>query len=264
MAIPKIIHYVWCGTAPIPEQDQKYIEGWQKLNPDFKIKRWSEKDIDLDKYPLVRKALNEHRWALAADIIRMYAVYTEGGFYLDTDVELLKPLSDLTQYDAVAGWEANYWFTTAAFGACKKSPWIGKILRRYELADPRQKITTNTFLKTVHSPSVYAQDFWPLKLDGQTRVYDASATTRGVATAGTLAVFSREYFSPKHYMTGRDERTKKTIAYHHYASTWHTRIEAFKNFASRSGYRVLGPHNFARLERRFNRKLDRQIRKELP
>ena len=55
MAIPKVIHYVWCGTADLPEQDKKYIEGWQKLNPDFKIKRWSEKDIDLKKYPLVKK-----------------------------------------------------------------------------------------------------------------------------------------------------------------------------------------------------------------
>jgi hypothetical protein len=254
VAIPKIIHYVWCGTAPIPEQDQKYIEGWQKLNPDFVIKRWSEKDIDLKKYPLVKKALDEKRWALAADIIRMYAVYSEGGFYFDTDVELLKPLENLTKYDAVAGWESNFWFTTAAFGAKKHSPWIGKILKRYELASPRQKITTNTFLKTVHSPSVYAKDFWPLQLDGKTCVYGDDE----------FAVFSREYFSPKHYMTGKDERTENTIAYHHYASTWHTRVEAFKNFASRTGYRTLGPRNFAKLERQFNRKLERQIRKELP
>ena len=39
MAIPKIIHYVWVGKAPLPEDDLRYIEGWQKLNPDFKIKR---------------------------------------------------------------------------------------------------------------------------------------------------------------------------------------------------------------------------------
>lgn len=257
MAIPKVIHYVWCGTADMPAQDKKYIEGWQKLNPDFTIKRWSEKDIDLAKYPLVKKAIDEKRWALAADIIRMYAVYTEGGFYFDTDVELLKPLADLTQYDAVAGWEANFWFTTAAFGARKKSPWIGKILKRYELADPTQKITTDTFLKTVHSPSVYAKDFWPLRLDGETRVYESD-------DYGKLAVFAREYFSPKHYMTGRDERTENTIGYHHYASTWHTRVEAFKNFASRTGYKALGPRNFAKLERSYNCKLERKIRKELP
>ena len=256
MAIPKVIHYVWCGTKLLPKEDQEYIEGWQKLNPDFKIKRWSEKDIDLKKYPLVKKAIDEKRWALAADIIRMYAVYTEGGFYFDTDVELRKSLENLTQYDAVAGWEANFWFTTAAFGAAKKSPWIGKILKRYELADLKQKITTDTFLKTVHSPSVYAKDFWPLKLDGKTKTYESET--------GTLAVFAREYFSPKHYMTGKDESTENTIGYHHYASTWHTRIEAFKNFASRTGYKVLGQRNFARLERSYNRKLEHKIRKELP
>ena len=256
MAIPKIIHYVWVGTAPIPEQDQKYIEGWKKLNPDFEIRHWSEKDIDLKKYPLVKKALDEKRWALAADIIRMIAIYNEGGFYLDTDVELLKPLKPLTQYDAVAGWESNFWFTTASFGAKKHSPWIEKILKRYEIADTSKKITTNTFLRTVHSPSVYAKDFWPLQLDGQTKVYESDT--------GTLAVFAREYFSPKHYMTGKDCRNKNTIAYHHYASTWHTRIEAFKNFASKSGYKILGARNYAKLERSFNRKLERQIRKELP
>jgi mannosyltransferase OCH1-like enzyme len=252
VAIPKIIHYVWVGNeVPLPEDYLRYIEGWQKLNPDFKIKRWSEKDIDLKKYPLVKKAIDEKRWALAADIIRMYAVYEEGGFYLDTDVELLKPLGELTKYRGVAGWESNFWFTTAAFGAEKHSPWIGKVLKRYEFADIKKPITTDTFLKTVHSPSVYAQDFWPLKLDGETRVYNDE-----------FAVFSREYFSPKHYMTGKDESTENTIAFHHYASTWHTRIEAFKNFASRAGYKTLGPKNFAKLERQFNRKLEKQIRKE--
>lgn len=253
MAIPKIIHYVWVGTKLIPKRDQVFIEGWRRLNPGFKIKHWTEKDIDLKKYPLVKKAIDEKRWALAADIIRMYAVYTEGGFYFDTDVELRKSLAPLTKYKAVAGWESNFWFTTAAFGAEKHSPWIGKILKRYELADTSKNITTNTFLKTVHSPSVYAKDFWPLKLDGETRVYNDE-----------FAVFSREYFSPKHYMTGKDESTENTIAYHHYASTWHTRIEAFKNFVSRSGYKALGPKAYARLERRFNRRLEKQIRKELP
>ena len=164
MAIPKIIHYVWVGTKPIPKRDQVFIEGWRRLNPDFKIKHWTEKDIDLKKYPLVKKAIDEKRWALAADIIRMYAVYTEGGFYFDTDVELRKSLTPLTKYKAVAGWESNFWFTTAAFGAEKHSPWIGKILKRYELADTSQIITTNTFLKTVHSPSVYAKDFCRIML----------------------------------------------------------------------------------------------------
>jgi Mannosyltransferase OCH1 and related enzymes len=254
MAIPKKMHYVWVGSMPIPKRDQEYIAGWQKLNPDFELRRWTEQDIDLQKYPLVAKALREERWALASDIIRMYVIYEQGGIYMDTDIELLKPLEPLLKYDGFAGWESNFWFTTAIFGAKKHSPWIGKVLKRYELANPRQRITTDTFLKTVHSPSVYAKDIYGLELDGQTRVY----------ADGKFAVFATEYFSPKHYMTGKVNLTENTIAYHHYASTWHTRREAMKNELSRTGYKILGANGYAKLEKEFNKGLERKIRKELP
>lgn len=253
MSIPRTIHYVWLGDQPLPEEDQRYIEGWQKLNPDFKLRRWTEKDIDLKKYPLVKKALDEKRWAFAADIIRMYAVYEEGGIYLDTDIELLRPLDELLKYEAFACWESQFWFTTAAFGAKKHSPWIGKILKRYELGDPKQKINTDTFLKTVHSPSVYAKDIFDLELDGKTRVYNEKFLT-----------LSSDYFCPKHYMTGKMNKTKNTMAIHHYASTWHTLSERIKNAFVRRFYKILGAKNFAYFEQNFNKSLERKIRKELP
>ena len=139
MSIPRKIHYVWLGDQPLPPKDEEYIKEWQRLNPDFEIRRWTEKDIDLKKYPLVKKALDEKQWAFAADIIRMYAVYKEGGIYLDTDIELVKPLESLLKYKAFACFESNFWFTTAVFGAEKHSPWIGKILKRYELGNVKQK-----------------------------------------------------------------------------------------------------------------------------
>ena len=214
MAIPKKIHYVWVGTAPIPENDQKYIEEWHKLNPDFEIRRWTENDIDLKKYPLVAKAIREHRWALASDIIRMYAIYTEGGFYMDTDMELLAPLHDLLQYDGVACWESKFWFTTSFFGAKRHSSWIKKILRRYEGLSPK-KITDSTFMCTVHSPSVFAEDIYGLKLNGKTQTYDD----------GKFIVYASEFFNPKHYFTNIMRKTNNTRAIHHYASTWHSKFE---------------------------------------
>lgn len=254
MAIPKIIHYVWLGDNPLPEEDAKYIADWQRLNPDFEIRHWSEKDVDLTKYPLAQKALAQQRWALASDIIRMLVMCENGGIYLDTDIELLKPLESFTKYCAFACWESKYWFTTSVFGAEKHSPWIAKILKRYELAKPDHKITTETFLKTVHSPSIYAQDIYGIELDGETKVYKDS----------NFATFASEYFCPKHYMTGELKTTEKTVAIHHYASTWHTKSEKIKNDLARESYKVLGAEKYAKLEKSYHERLEREIRKELP
>ncbi|MBQ1564164.1 glycosyl transferase [Candidatus Saccharibacteria bacterium] len=253
MSIPRKIHYVWLGDQPLPPKDEEYIKEWQRLNPDFEIRRWTEKDIDLKKYPLVKKALDEKQWAFAADIIRMYAVYKEGGIYLDTDIELVKPLESLLKYKAFACFESNFWFTTAVFGAEKHSPWIGKILKRYELGNVKQKINTNTYLKTVHSSSVYAKDYYDLQLDGKKRVYNDEFLT-----------LSSDYFCPKHYMTGEMHRTKNTMAIHHYASTWHSLSERIKNVCLRGVYGLLGARGFAFLEKNFNKSMERKIRKELP
>ena len=44
-------------------------------------------------------------WAFVSDYIRLHALYTQGGIYLDTDMELLKPLDPLLQHKAFLGFE---------------------------------------------------------------------------------------------------------------------------------------------------------------
>lgn len=251
MAIPKKIHYVWVGDAPIPKKDQQFIKHWKELNPDFEVKRWSEKDIDMEKYPLVKKAIDEKRWALASDIIRMYAMYNEGGFYFDTDVELLKPLAPFLKYDGVASWESRYWFTTSSFAAKKHSPWIGKVLKRYEITRPK-KITNDTFMRTVHSPSIYAKDFYDIKCDGKTHEY----------ADGKFITLAPEYFNPKHYMTGKMRQTENTVAIHHYASTWHSKFEKFMADWGVFWVKLMGP-TFRICEFCYHKIITIKIRREL-
>ncbi len=92
--IPKKIHYCWLSNDPFPKKTREYMDTWQKTHPDYEIKRWSTRNFDVNSVPYVKEAYEARKWAFAADYIRMYALYTEGGIYLDTDVLLLKRFDD--------------------------------------------------------------------------------------------------------------------------------------------------------------------------
>lgn len=70
------------------------MDTWHKTHPDYEIVRWSTKSFDIHSVPYVHEAYKARKWAFAADYIRMHALYTEGGIYLDSDVILLKRLDD--------------------------------------------------------------------------------------------------------------------------------------------------------------------------
>lgn len=94
--IPKIVHYCWFGGNPLPEDAIKCIESWKKYLPDYEIKEWNESNFDLDCCQFVKDAYKEKKWAFITDYVRLYAMVNEGGIYMDTDVEVCKPLSDRT------------------------------------------------------------------------------------------------------------------------------------------------------------------------
>lgn len=93
--IPKIIHFCWLSNDPFPASIQKCIDSWKKNMPDYEIKRWSTENFDINSVPLVKEAYEAKKYAFAADYIRCYALYTDGGIYLDSDVLIHKNFSVL-------------------------------------------------------------------------------------------------------------------------------------------------------------------------
>ena len=129
--IPKIIHWCWLSDDPIPDKLQHYMESWKKFLPDYEFIHWNFDRFPKGKSIWVDQAFEAHKYAFAADYIRLYALYNYGGFYLDMDVEVLKSFDTLLNHHLMLGYDSAGFPEVAAFGAEKENDWIGLCLEEY-------------------------------------------------------------------------------------------------------------------------------------
>lgn len=99
----KKIHYVWFGGQELPSSVRSCISTWRRFCPDWEIIQWNETNFDCSSYPWVREALEAKKYAFAADFVRLWVLKNEGGAYMDTDVQVLRPLDDSIKGDFVCG-----------------------------------------------------------------------------------------------------------------------------------------------------------------
>ncbi|MDY5122302.1 MAG: glycosyltransferase [Treponema sp.] len=90
--VPKIIHYIWLSNDEKPELIKNCMATWNKVMPDYTIKCWNMTNIPHNQW--VDEAIKARKWAFASDYIRLYALYTEGGIYLDSDVVVKKSFDE--------------------------------------------------------------------------------------------------------------------------------------------------------------------------
>ena len=97
--VPKIIHLMWFSGDEYPDDIKICLDTWHKVLPEYEIKVWTkEMALECD-VPYVREALQCRKWAFAADVIRLYALYKWGGIYMDSDVIVKKSLDDFLDND---------------------------------------------------------------------------------------------------------------------------------------------------------------------
>lgn len=105
--IPKTIHWCWLSGEDVPPFLQECMASWKRRMPEYTLKCWTHENFDIHAVKWVEEAVAERKWAFAADYIRLYALYTEGGIYLDSDVEVLRSFDSLLGYDFFTGSEYN-------------------------------------------------------------------------------------------------------------------------------------------------------------
>lgn len=149
--IPKIINYCWFGKEKYPPIVKKCIQSWKKTMPDYELKLWNEDNFDINSIPYMKKCYEMRKWAFITDYVRLYALYNEGGVYLDTDVVALRPFDSLLDCNAFWGIEAvseeNYVFPeSGVFGAVKGFDVLKEIMNYY-LQLGEQHLTTEEFAR---------------------------------------------------------------------------------------------------------------------
>ncbi len=88
--IPKKIHLCWFGGDNFPVEIKICLESWSKILPDYEIRLWDARDARAIGCQYIDEALDARKWAFAADAVRFYAVWKEGGVYMDSDILMLK------------------------------------------------------------------------------------------------------------------------------------------------------------------------------
>lgn len=211
--IPKKIHYCWLSEDPIPAKLQVCINSWKHYLPDYEIVKWDLKKFPLENSIWVKQAFEKKKYAFATDYIRLYALVTEGGVYLDSDVEVLKSFDDLLHLPYfICKENSPQGIEAAVIGAEQGCAWLKKCLSYYK---DRFFINDNGKMEMQVLPAVLLSILkknYTLQSISQISEFDFSQHK--------VCYFPYDYFSPKNYVTKKMQITKNTYSIHHFAGTW--------------------------------------------
>lgn len=208
--IPKKIHYCWFGNNDLPPLTKACMETWSKKLPDYEIIRWDESNSPMEN-DYVRYHYKRKNWAFVADYVRFYALWYEGGFYLDTDVEVIKDFEPLRENSVVLGEELPGRLNGAVMGGESSHPYFKNamdfIMQRH--TEGKENLIIPDICKIIYS------------------------NMQKNSVAQNIHIFEPEFFYPYHPYDGVNPRnrifladniTKNTYAIHHWAFTWKKNI----------------------------------------
>lgn len=209
--IPKLIHYCWLSGDPIPENLQKCMNSWKKYLPDYEFILWDRKRFDINSTLWTKQAFEAKKYAFAADYIRLYAVYTYGGIYMDMDVEVLKSFNALLSSPYILGLETDNGIEAGIFGAEKQTPFLKDCLNYY---NSRSFIQEDGAYDIRPLPSimydVLSRNWQIEKREGININY----------ISNKIFAFTPDFLTAKSHQTGKIKVTNNTFSIHHFAGSW--------------------------------------------
>lgn len=105
--IPKVLHWIWLGPKPFPQESLARMKQWIKLHPGWNFKLWTDQarsslpsevlvcDVLGPLGPLSDCYFNSDNFGEKSEVLRLAVLESEGGIYLDHDMEPVRSLDPL-------------------------------------------------------------------------------------------------------------------------------------------------------------------------
>ena len=225
--IPRIIHYCWFGNGKKNKKILRMIRTWKKFCPNYEIIEWNEKNFDISMNKYVRQAYENKKYAFVSDVARLYALYEYGGIYLDTDVEIIKPLENILTNQVAVGFQDNKNINTGLIASTKNNIFIKKMLLSYnnrEFVKKSGEFDTTTNVKYITNELCKIG----LKQNNTMQVLEG------------IKIYPKEYFCPIDYITGIKNITENTYAIHWFDSSWLSAGVRYRKKITRTIYKLFG------------------------
>ncbi len=132
--IPRKIHYIWLGGTPKPPIVLRCLESWKRFCPGWELIEWGDDAMRSITNRYALEAYAHRKWAFVADYLRLKVLNDHGGFYLDTDLELFKPIDEFCANDFTTGFidrPPNVFLNMCFIGAARGSRLIAEMLDEY-------------------------------------------------------------------------------------------------------------------------------------
>lgn len=229
--LPKIIHYCWYGGKPLPYDVELCINSWRKYCPDYTIKCWNENNSPMDK-PWMKQAFKHHKWAFMADYCRFYALYQEGGIYMDTDMFLKQGLDTFLDDSFFMGEQDVQSIAAGIIGAQQDHPYLKHILEYYDSIP----------FDVVNPPIITHILTALLEKDGYVYEDKLQHLHNGIV------LYPTEYFYPIHYtqqfeFTDIDRYcTPNTYGVHLWNKSWTSEFDLLEKKKYREGFKMMFEH----------------------
>lgn len=132
--IPPYLHMFWAGNAPLPRWAENSAFFWNQQGKDYRV--FLHKPEHLPQTWQVLWCLENGKYSVLSDLCRHWAILMYGGYYIDTDIELIHNLHEkVNGFDFVAGLERPQYINCALCGGTPDNIYSKRLMHAWYNVD---------------------------------------------------------------------------------------------------------------------------------